>query len=286
MPTLTETSRPGASQQGGNRPSKQGGNTATSDRGGKSSTSTRGGKSASTARGRNQTASGDPIDLPPERAGGGDGQSLFDLSVQAAREEGGSQGPPYPIGPAPARWGAISQIYGAVTGKTLPPVNIASEALRAYYLGVKALTINTWACQVLCMIAEYHMACVTRGAPVTSPILPGIIEDKLPPLGGYTPPEDRDGVTDIWVRDNFAKTLCVAIRLHRLDMALSGEPATSGSLVRECHYVGHLLSYFLALGTTWDLCSKDMINHVLKENRAHNKRGCSKVAFSLKKCLN
>ena len=41
------------------------------------------------------------------------------------------------------------------------------------------------------MIAEYHMACVTRGAPVTSPILPGIIEDKLPPLGGYAPPEDR-----------------------------------------------------------------------------------------------
>ena len=32
------------------------------------------------------------------------------------------------------------------------------------------------------MIAEYHMACVTRGALVTSPILPGIIEDKLLPL--------------------------------------------------------------------------------------------------------
>ena len=278
---------PGASQQGGNRPSKRGGNMATSDRGGKSSTSTRGGKSASAARGRNQTASGGPINLPSERVGGGDGQSWFDLSIQdAAREEDGSQGPPYPIGPAPARWGAIGQIYGAMTGKTPSPANIASEALQAYYPGVEASTINTWAFQVLCMIAEYHMACVTRGALVTSPILPGIIEDKLPLLGGYAPPEDRDGVTDVWVRDHFAKTLRVAVWLHRLDMALSGELATSGSLVRERHFVGHILSYFLAPGTTWGLRSEDVISQVLKENRAHNERRCNEVASSLKKCLN
>ena len=64
------------------------------------------------------------------------------------------------------------------------------------------------------MIAEYHMACVTRGALVTSPILPGVIEDKLPLLASYAPPEDREGVTDVWVRDHFAKTLRVAIWLH------------------------------------------------------------------------
>ena len=287
MPTLTKTPMPGASQQGGNRPSNRGGNTATSNRGGKSNTSTRGGKSASAARGRNQTASGGPVGLSSERAGAGDGQSWFDLPVQeAAQEEGGSQGPPYPIGPVPARWGAIGQIYRAMTDKTLPPANIASEALQAYYPGVEAPTINTWACHVLCMIAEYHMACVTRGALVTSPILPGIIEDKLPLLGGYSPPEDREGIMDIRVRDHFAKTLRVAIWLHRLDMALSNEPVTLGSLVRGRHYVGHLLSYFLAPGTAWDLHSEDVINQVLKENRAHNERRCSKAASSLKKCLN
>ena len=287
MPALIETPMSGASQHGGNRPSNRGGNTATSNRGGKPSTSTRGGKLASTARGRNQTASGGPIDLPSERAGAGDGQSWFDLSIQeATQEEGGSQGPPYLIGPAPARQGAIGQIYGAVTGKNPPPANIASEALRAYYPGVEALTINTWACQVLCMIAEYHMACVTRGALVTSPILLGIIEDKLPPLGSYAPPEDREGVTDVQVRDHFAKTLHVAVWLYRLDMALSGEPATSGSLVREQHFVGRLLSYFLAPGTAWGLCSKDVINQVLRENRTHNERRHNEVASSLKKCLN
>ena len=130
MPTLTETPMPEASQQGGSCPSNRGGNTATSNWDGRSSTSTRGGKLASTARGGNQAASGGPVNLPPERAGGGDGQSWFDLSVQdAAQQKGGSQGPPYPIGPVPARWGAIGQIYGAMTGKTLPPANITSEAL-------------------------------------------------------------------------------------------------------------------------------------------------------------
>ena len=82
------------------------------------------------------------------------------------------------------------------------------------------------------MISKYHMACVTRGLPVTSPILPGVIKDKLPPLTGYALPEDRSGVTDVWVRDYQAKTLWVAIWLHRLDMALSREPAALESLVQ------------------------------------------------------
>ena len=68
-------------------------------------------------------------------------------------------------------------------------------------------------------------------------------------------------------------------------MALSGEPAASGSLVWAQHYVGHLLAYFLAPGTTWGLCSEDVIYQVLKENRKHNKRRWNKASFSLRKCL-
>ena len=132
--------------------------------------------------------------------------------------------------------------------------------------------VKTWACQVLCMIAKYHMACVTQGLPVTSPILPGVIEDKFPALASYALPEDRSGVTDVRVRDHQAKTLCVAVWLHRLDMALSGEPAASGSLVQTRHSLGHLLAYFLALGTTWGLQFEDMVDQVLLENRKHNER--------------
>ena len=146
--------------------------------------------------------------------------------------------------------------------------------------------MKMWACQVLCMISEYHMACMTRGSPVTSPILPGIIEDKLPPLEGYSLPEDRSGVTNIRVRHHQAKTLRVAVWLHRLDIALSREPAASGSLVRTQHTLGHLLAYFLAPGTAWGLQFKDMVDQVLRENRKQNERKCNESASSLRKCHN
>ena len=134
------------------------------------------------------------------------------------------------------------------------------------------------------MISEYHMACMTRGSSVTSPILPGVIKDRLPPLTDYTLPEDRSGMTDVRVRDHQAKTLQVAVWLHRLDMALSEEPAASGSLVRAQHSLGCLLAYFLAPGTTWGLQFKDMIDQVLRENRRHNERKHNESASSLQKC--
>ena len=128
------------------------------------------------------------------------------------------------------------------------------------------------------------MACVTRGFPVTSPILPGVIEDKLPPLTGYALPEDRLGVTDVRVWDHQARTLRVAIWLHRLDMALSEEPVASGSLARARHSLGRLLAYFLAHGTTWGLQFEDVVDQVLRENRKQNERKRNESSSSLRKC--
>ena len=203
--------------------------------------------------------------------------------------EGGTsepQGPPYPIGTTQVRREAISQIYNHMDGKDPPPCNIASEALRAYYSGVNPWTLKTWACQILCMISEYHMACVIRGSPVTSPILPGVIEERLPPLTDYAQPEDRSGVTDVRVRDHQARTLRVAVWLHRLDMALSEEPAASGSLVWAQHSPRHLLAYFLAPGTTWSLQFENVIDQVLRENKRHNERRHNESTSSLQKCRN
>ena len=181
---------------------------------------------------------------------------------------------------------AIGQIYNRVDGKDLPPHNIAFEALQAYYSGVNPRTLKTWACPILCMISEYHMACVTRGSPVTSPILPWEIEDRLPPLTDYALPEDGLGVTDVRVRDHQARTLQVAVWLHRLDMALSEEPAALGSLAQARHSSRCLLAYFLAPGTTWSLQLEDVIDHVLRENRRHNKRKHNESTSSLQKCCN
>ena len=121
---------------------------------------------------------------------------------------------------------------------------------------------------------------------ITSPILPGVIEDRLPPLTDYAPPEDRLGVTDVRVWDHQAKTLLVAVWLHRLDMALSEEPAALGSLVRARHSLGHLLAYFLGPRTAWGLQFKDVVNQVLKENQRHNEKRCTDTTSSLRKCHN
>ena len=107
------------------------------------------------------------------------------------------QGPPFPIASAQMRQESVSQIYGRVHGKNPLNSNIILKALWAYYTRVDLPTLHTWACQALCMIAEYHMACVTRGSPVTSPILPRELEEHLPSLASYAPPEDRMGSTDV-----------------------------------------------------------------------------------------
>ena len=265
--------------------SDRGGKTSTSDRGGKTSTSNQGRKPASAGRGGKQATIGGPVDQPPGREGASDGQDWYERSIWGA--EGGTskpQGPPYPIGTAQVRQEAIGQVYNHVDGKDPPPCNIASEAMRAYYPRIEPQTLKTWACQVLCMISEYHMACVTRGSPVTSPILPRVIEDRLPPLTDYTLPEDRSGMTNVRIQDHQARTLWVAMWLHRLDMALSEELATSGSLVWARHSLGHLLVYFLAPGTAWGLQFEDVIDQVLRENRRHNERKHNELASSLQKC--
>ena len=254
--------------------------------GGKSSTPRQSGKPASSSGSGTPAASGGPSNLPPGRGAGDttwtDWYEMYMRETQGRISE--PPGPPYPIGTAEARWEAVGQIYDRVDGKELPSHNITSEALRAYYTRVNPRTLSTWACQILCMIAEYHMTCVTRGSPVTSPIVPRELEERLPPQADYAPPEDRSGATDIRIRDHRARTLRVAVLCHRLDMVLSEEPASSGSLVRSRHRLGNLLAYFLSPGTAWELRFEDVVTQVLKENQRHVEKKCTKVATSLGKC--
>ena len=260
-----DRTQPAPSGSGQGSTPNQGVQPSTSGQGGKSTAPSQGRKStaphqsnkpASTSGSGTPAAPGGPFGPPPGRGGAGD-STWTDWYQMVMCEAGGRisepQGPPYPIGMAEARQEAISQIYDKVDGKVPPSHNIASEALRAYYTRVDQQTLNTWVCQILCMIAEYHMACMTRGSPVTSPIVPRELEERLPPLADYAPPKDRSGSTDVRVRDHQARTLRVAVWCHQLDMALSEEPASSGSLVRSQHWLGRLLAYFLGPGTTWEL---------------------------------
>ena len=142
----------------------------------------------------------DPADQPSSSMGAGE-NTWASWHQRVMQEYGGGmsepQRPAFLIASAQVRRESVGQIYGRVHGKNPPDSNIISKALWAYYTRVDLPTLRTWACQALCMIAEYHMACVTRGSPVTSPILPGELKEHLPSLASYAPPEDRTGSTDV-----------------------------------------------------------------------------------------
>ena len=66
----------------------------------------------------------------------------------------------------------IGAIYEHMAGQEPPQKNITPRAISAYYPNFTPAAVKTVAGQVLCMIAEYHLACATRGSTTTSPILP------------------------------------------------------------------------------------------------------------------
>ena len=213
--------------------------------------------------------------------GAGDGSSWFE---QVTREEGRqgackrkrtdadqqAPGCPFPLGSEEARKEAMGAIYEHAAGQELPQKNIASRAISAYYPDFTPAAVKTVVGQVLCMIAEYHLACATRGSMTTSPILPEAVEQYLPPLVDYARPSGT-GLTDVRVRNHKSSSLRVGVWLHRMDMSLSWEREASESLVQSRHIRGLLLSYLLAPGTG-NLCFEEVVSRVLQENWEKHER--------------
>ena len=105
-------------------------------------------------------------------------------------------GCPFPLISEEARKEAMGAIYEHVAGPELPQKNITSRAISAYYPDFTPATVKAVAGQVLCMIAEYHLACASMGSTTTSPILPEAVEQYLPPLVDYAHPGGT-GLTDV-----------------------------------------------------------------------------------------
>ena len=129
-------------------------------------------------------------------------------------------GRPLPLGPESDRKEAMDAIYEHVVSQEPPQRNLASQAISAYYPYFTPPAARTVVSQVLCMIAEYHLACATKGSMTTSPILPEAIEQYLPLLVDYARPADT-GITDVRVCDHKAKSLWVGVWFHHIDMSLS-----------------------------------------------------------------
>ena len=166
-------------------------------------------------------SSGEPS---PMVGGAGDGQSWYNQVTREDAKKNANKrkrtgtdqqapGHPFSLGSGPDRKEAMSAIYEHVADQEPPPKNITSLAISTYYPNFTPAAVRTVASQVLCMIAEYHLACATRGSTTTSPILPKAIEQYLPPLVDYVCP-DSAGPTDVRVHDHKARSLRVGVWLH------------------------------------------------------------------------
>ena len=118
--------------------------------------------------------------------------------------------------------------------------------------------------QVACMIAEYHLTGSARGPLSLSPIIPQEAAALLPPLKNYVPGVAFEGTRDVRVVDR-ARTLWVAVWLHRLDMAMEGEGVASETLEASRHHQGPLLESFLTPRTS-NLTFQEVVDCVLNEN--------------------
>ena len=119
--------------------------------------------------------------------GVGDSASWDDLVTCAEASPGackrkktnvGQQTPgcPFPLASEEARKEVMGIIHEHAAGLEPSQKNIALRAISAYYLDFTPAAVEGVASQVLCMIAEYHLACATRGSATTSPILREAVE--------------------------------------------------------------------------------------------------------------
>ena len=179
-------------------------------------------------------------------------------------------GCPFPLGSEEARKEAMGAIYECTASQEPPQKNIALRAISAYYPDFTPAAVKRVAGQVLCIIAEYHLACATRGSMTTSPILLETVEQYLPLLEDYAHPGGT-GLTNVWVNDHKSSSLHVGVWLHQMDMTLSLEREASESLVQSRHVRGPLLSYFLAPGLATSTLKRLSVESYEKTGR--NMRG-------------
>ena len=117
--------------------------------------------------------------------------------------------------------------------------------------------------QVTCMIAEYHLTSSARGPSSLSPIIPQEAAALLPPLKNYVPGITFEGTRDVRVVDH-AKTLWVAVWLHRLDMAIESEGMASETLEALRHWQSPLLESFLTPRMS-NLTFQEVVDCILNE---------------------
>ena len=172
---------------------------------------------------------------------------------------------PFPLQDSEGRLASISQLYEHAREQPATRHNVAGRGIMHLHpkmLPGKAMHLEN---QVTCMIAEYHLTDSAQGPSSLSSILPAEAAALLPPIKNYVPGITFEGTRDVRFMDQ-ARTLLVAVWLHWLDMAITGDGMASETLEASQHCQGPLLESFLTPGMSI-LTFQEVVNCVLHENR-------------------
>ena len=227
------------------------------------------------------------IPAPMETGGAGDGQSCAEQVKAGIDKEFQHDRPtkhrrsqsrrhqqrltlPFPLQDSEGRLTSISQLYEHAGEQPAACHNVAARGimhLNPEMLPHKATRLGN---QVVCMIAEYHLTGSVRGPSNLSLLLPEVATTLLPPIKDYVPGVAFEGTRDVRVLDH-ARTLRVAVWLHRLDMSAAGDGMASETLEALRHNQGPLLDLFLN-PMTGNLTFQQVVNRVLYKNRCQAQR--------------
>ena len=172
---------------------------------------------------------------------------------------------PFPLQDSEGRHASVKKLYDHAAEQPPPVDGVAGEAIRHLHTHLLPREARRLRNQVVWMIAEYHLMSSARVSSTQSPILLEAAKPLLPNLKSYVPNISFEGSRDVRVMER-AKTLQVAVWLHRLDMSVRGDEMASETLDVSRHYLGCLLESFL-VPATHGLSFREVVARCLYENR-------------------
>ena len=172
---------------------------------------------------------------------------------------------PFPLQDSKGRYEVVEQLYQHAGEHPLANHDVAAQGMARHHPDLESGTAKSLNNQVLCMISEYHLTCLSQGPSYVSPVLLKAANDLLPPIEEYMAGGGFQGTRDLRVLEK-AKTLWVAVWLHCLDMATAGDGVASYSLEVTWHGRGPLLEFLLAPQAS-SLTFEEVVHWVLVENR-------------------
>ena len=135
-----------------------------------------------------------------ETGGAGDGQSWAEQAEASTEEEWrrgrpakhpqsmsrkreGQSTNPFLLQDSKGRHEAVQQLYWHAGELTPAHHDVAAQRMAHHHPDMESGTAKSLNNQVLCMISEYHLMCLSQGSSYISPVLLEAAKDLLPPIG-------------------------------------------------------------------------------------------------------